>query len=203
MAENDIVGVRVCGRYQEQNIVQTLHYKVATQTAPEHDTLQLLATAFQTKFLSALLARHIDTYTLVGFQTFSLTGTNKRPGYEIAEDPGLVAGVETPSSVCRSITLYCDSDNYRRRGRFLMSGCENTMFNQDDGAVTAAEITALSTIADLLIDPIVADEESWKPVLPAGTGVSGPYPDEEIKASLARRTPANIRSRRVKGFSVG
>lgn len=199
MAVDDVVGIKVVGRYQEQNIVSTLHFQITAQTVTDHQILQLMATAWDAAMTTLWVARHIDSYSLIGVKAFSLTGNNKRPGIEVIDTPGGVVGIETPSSICRVITLYTDSDNYRRRGRVMLSGCDTTMFNTDDGAVTAAERLALATLADALLDPIVSDEESMTPVIPA-TDV---LPVEPITATLSRVTPANIRSRRVRGFSIG
>jgi hypothetical protein len=73
------------------------------------------------------------------------------------------------------------------------------MFNSTDGAVTDAEITALGTLADELIDPLVTDEESWTPVLPA----NDVDPVVPIIDSKVQRTPSLIRSRRVRNFLIG
>lgn len=203
MAANDVVGVRVIGRYQAQNIVSTLHYKISAQTVDDHAILQLLATAWASDFTSAWIALHIDTYELVGVKTFSLTGNNKRPGMASIDSAGTVVGIETPSPVCRCITLYTDSDNHWRRGRVMLSGCDTTMFNEDDGAVTTSHLISMATLGDMLIDPVVSDEETFTPVLPAATGKYGALPVEPITAMLCRKTPACIRSRRVRGFSIG
>lgn len=199
MAIDDIVGVHVVGRYQAQNIVNTLHYKIVGQTVTDHQILDLLCQAWDNTITAAWLARHIDSYELVGLRAFSKSGDNKRPGILAIGDPGVVTGVECPSPVCRVITMYTDSANYRRHGRLQLSGCDTLMFNDADGAVTTTEITALGTLADLLIDTLVQDEESFAPVLPP----SGELLVEPITAVLVRKTPSLIRSRRVRGFSIG
>lgn len=199
MAVDDIVGVRVVGRYQSQNIVNTLHYKITAQTATEHEILQLLCAAWDATLSTQWVNRHIDTYELIGIKAFSKTGDNKRPGILDIGDAGAVVGEEVPSPICRVITLYTDSDNYRRHGRVMLSGGAVSMFNTDDGAVTAAEVTALETLADLLIDPITFDEEGVTPVIPPTDLLAV----ENITAALPRKTPACIRSRRVRGFSIG
>lgn len=199
MAVDDIVGLHIVGRYQAQNIVNTLHFRVVGQTVTEHELLQLLCVAWDAAMNSLWLGAHIDTYELVGIRGFSKSGDNKRPGILAVGDPGTVVGVEVPSSVCRVITMYTDSDNYRRHGRVMLSGCDTTMFNDADGAVTAAEIAALSSLADALLDTVTSDDESWSPVIPP-TDV---LPFEAITGVLVRKTPALIRSRRVRGFSIG
>lgn len=199
MAVDDYVGVHIVGRYQSQNIVNTLHYKIVAQTCTDHLTLTLLATAWETTFEAAWVARHIDSYTLVGVKAFSLTGANKRPGIMEIGTPGGVVGTEAPSSLARVITMYTDGQNYRKRGRLMLSGCDIAMFDSADGAVSATERTALGTLADMIIDPITQDEESWAPYLPPVGVAEG----EAITAALPRKTPGTIRSRRVRGFSIG
>lgn len=199
MAVDDIVGVRVVGRYQQQNIVNTLHYRISAQTVTDHQILQLLADAWVLAFEAMWVARHIITYELVGVKAFSKSGDNKLPGIATVGTFGDVVGDELPSSVCRVITLYTDSSNYRRHGRVMLSGTAVTMLEDTDGAVTGTEITALGSLKDELIDPIVSDEEAWVPVIPP----SGVLPVEDITASLARKTPASITSRRVRGFLIG
>ena len=203
MADGDVIGIRIVGRFQGQNIVSTMHYEITHQTITDHQILQIFSDAWSAKFSAAWLLRHIDSYELIGLKAFSLTGGNKVPGRTIVETAGGVIGVETPSPLCRVITLYTDSDNHWRRGRVQLSGSADDMFNDADGAVSEAEITALGTLADLLIDGVESDEETFAPCLPAGTGVGGPYLLEPITAALVRRTPACIRSRRVKGFAIG
>lgn len=199
MAVEDIVGIHIVGRFQAQNIVNTLHYRVKSQTVDDHAILQLLVDAWDAAFNTAWLARHLDTYELVGCRAFSKSGNNKRPGILAIGDPGVVTGIETPSPVCRVITLYTDSTNYRRHGRVMLSGSDTTMFNDTDGAVTDVEQTALEALADLLITDVDSGGDSFEPSLPP----AGANPVEKITAALPRKTPACVRSRRVRGFSIG
>lgn len=203
MAENDVVGLRITGRFQSQNIVHTLHYQITAQTSDDHEVLQNLCDGWDTKFTSAWVARHCDGYLLIGCKGFGKTGNNKRPGFANIETAGSVVAGEVPSPVCRTITLYTDSDNHWRRGRLMLSGCSEDMFNDNDGGVTDVEQTALLTLAGLLLETITESGDTFQPVLPAGVGVGGEYPVENITSYLIRRTPACIRSRRVRGFSVG
>lgn len=199
MAQDDVSGLHVVGRYQSQNIVNTLHYRHSTQTATEQETLDLLCQAWDGKFSATWVGRHIDTYQLVGVKAFVRDGAAKTPGFLDIDTAGSVVGEETPAAVCRTITLYTASTKYRRRGRVMLSGCATNMFNVDDGAVTGAEVLALGTLVDLLIDPIISDEETWTPVIPANVV----DPVESIIDALARLTPSIVRSRRIRQFLIG
>ena len=199
MAVDDYIGIHVVGRYQSQNIVNTLHYRITAQTVTDHQFLLLFCAQWEATLSAMWLARHIDTYELIGLKAFSKSGENKRPGILAIGANGDVVGSEVPSPICRTITLYTDALNYRKRGRVMISGCDTLMFNDSDGAVTSTEITALATLADGLIDPISFDEEAVAPyLLPVGI-VDG----EPITAALPRKTPAVVRSRRVRGFAIG
>jgi hypothetical protein len=199
MAVDDVVGCHVCGRYQSQNIVNTLHFKITQQTVTDHQILQLLAVAWDQAVSTIWLARHIDSYLLIGAKFFSVTGQNKRPGIVEIGNAGSVVGSEVPSPMCRVLTMYTDSDNFRRRGRLMISGCDTAMFDDTDGSVTSAERTALSSLADVLMDPVTVDEESMIPCIPP----TATAPVETITSVLPRKTPACIRSRRVRGFNIG
>lgn len=199
MAVDDYVGLHVVGRYQSQNIVNTFTYRIAGQTVTDHNVLTQLVEGWNTAFATIWVTRHIASYFLIGVKAFSLTGGNKRPGILEIGTPGTVVGTEAPSSLCRVITLYTDSVNYRKRGRVMLSGCDIAMFDAIDGAVTAVERLALATLADAWLDTITEDDESFAPYLPPVDIVPG----EAITATLPRKTPGTIRSRRVRGFSIG
>lgn len=199
MAANDIVGIHITGRYQAQNIVSTLHFKIKAQTVTDHEVLQTLVVAWDTAMTTAWLARHIDSYELVGLRGFSKSGNNKRPGLLAIGDPGIVTGEEVPSPVCRVITLYTDSTNYRRHGRVMLSGADTLMFNNDDGAVTTTEIAALAALAGLFTADVVDGGDEFEPCIPP----TATLPFELITSALVRKTPACVRSRRVRNFSVG
>lgn len=199
MAAEDIVGIHITGRYQAQNVVNTLHYRVKSQTVDDHVLLQILVAAWDVAMTTAWLARHIDTYELVGLRGFSKSGNNKRPGILAIGDPGVVTGEETPSPVCRVITLYTDSTNYRRHGRVMLSGSDTTMFNTTDGAVTDVEQAALVALGVLLITDVEDGGDVFEPSLPP----TATLPVEQLTAALPRKTPSCIRSRRVRAFSVG
>lgn len=199
MAVDDYVGISVVGRYQMQNIVNTMHYKITEQVAGENTILYSLCEAWVTALETPWVARHIDTYTLEGLRAFSKSGSNKRPGILSLGTSGAVVGSEVSSPLCRVITMYTDADNYRKRGRVMLSGCDTTMFNDDDGAVSAAEITALGALEGLLVGDIDNAGDTFSPyLLPVGED-----PGESIVSALARKTPALIRSRRVRGFTIG
>lgn len=199
MAVDDVSILRVVGRYQKQNIVHTLHYQHSTQGSSEQEVLQQLCDAWDTDFSAAWVARHIDTYELVGVKAFVKTGAAKTPAFTDIATAGSVVGEELPASVCRTITLYTASAKFRRRGRVMLSGTAVSMLDTATGAVTEAEITALGTLANLLKQELSANGDSFSPCIPA-TAVD---PVEVITDSTPRGTPALIRSRRIREMLIG
>lgn len=199
MAVDDIVGIQIHGRYQMQNIVNVMHYKITEQVADDHSVLSEFCSGWATALTTAWLARHIDTYSLMGLKAFSLTGANKKPGIIHIDDAGSIVGEECPSPICRVITLYTDSDNYRRRGRLMLSGSADSHFNDADGAVADAELTLLEGLGD----DMIADVSNNGNVCEPGLKPTDVLPFAKFTDVLARRTPACIRSRRVRGFAVG
>lgn len=202
MAVLDIIGLQIHGRYQNQNIVNTIHYQITEQVSNENDVLQQLVDNWVFINRGAWIGRHIDTYTLMGLKGFSVTGDNKRPGIAHIADAGLVTGTEVPSPVCRVLTLYTNSDNYRRRGRVMLSGSETLQFEDSDGSVTAAEIVLMEVLGASLIVDIDGEGDNAQPGL---APVAGPpaLPFEAFTSVLGRKTPALIRSRRVRSFGIG
>lgn len=199
MAVDDIIGIQIHGRYQMQNIVNTIHYKITEQGSTEEHILQNTVDNWHFQNTAGWLARHIDTYSLMGLKAFSVTGDNKRPGIAHIDDPGVVTGTEVPSPVCRVITLYTDSDNYRRRGRVMLSGSETLQFMDADGSVTPAEIVLLQVLGVLLI----ADVEGGGDIVQPGLKPTELLPFEPFVSQLGRKTPSLIRSRRVRSFGIG
>lgn len=199
MAMGDIVSLRVVGRYQSQNIVNTLHYRVSLQGADEESVLEQLVDTWDDDVQPAWCSNHIDTYTLIGLKAFNHTGAAKVPAFRVLGVPGGVTGDKVPSPVCRTITLYTQSANYRRRGRVMLSGSEAAMFMATDGAVTNAQIVILQTMATLLFAPLAGAADTFQLCLPAGAAGGS----EDIVAALPRVTPSLISSRRVNQFLVG
>lgn len=202
MAENDIVGVRIVGRYQDQNIVNTMHYRITAQESTEQEILGILAQRWLATHGPLWRARHIDTYRLVGVSAFSLTGLNKVPGIATDGTVGSVTGAELPSSVCRTITLYTNSDNYRRHGRVMLSGSEILQLEVGDGGLTATELALLDALGVTLIADLVDAGDTFTPGLAPVTGPPA-LPFEPFTGSLARRTPSSVTSRRIRRFSIG
>jgi hypothetical protein len=199
MAENDEIGVQIHGRYQDQNIVNVMHYKITAQAASEADILYTLALAWESLHGTTWLSRHLDTYSLMGVKLFSISGANKRPGIQHIDEPGLVTGTEEPAALCRVVTLYTGSDNYRRRGRIMLSGSEILQFNDDDGGVTNAEIILMEALGTALLAPVTSGANTMIP----GLRHTAALPFEPYTSALGRKTPALIRSRRVRGFAIG
>lgn len=199
VAIGDEVTLRVVGRYQSQNIVNNLTYEIIAQTSAENRVLNSLVGAWDAMVKAAWLLRHIDTYTLVGTKAFNKVGDAKTPSFDTIQEAGGVVGIEVPSPVCRTITLYTESDNFRRRGRVMLSGCDTVMFNVSDGAVTVAEQTALDILGAVLLASIQLDEDSFQPIL----GSTAVLPKEQITDFKSRPTPSLISSRRIRQFLIG
>lgn len=199
MAVDDIVGIRIVGRYQDQNIVNTMHYKITAQVSTDNEILGVLGAAWLADHNSDWMDRHSDQYELVGVRCFSLTGDNKMPGIVPHGYAGNVVGVELPAMICRTVTLYTDSSNYRRRGRIMLSGTVVAQLVEADGSVTAAEMALMEALGSALIADIDSLGDSFTP----GLAPNGVLPFEPFTGALGRKTPAGITSRRIRGFSIG
>lgn len=204
MAVNDELTLRIVGRYQDQNIVNTLTVRVSAQTTEEKNICAALITAFQSECQVAWLARHLDTYTLVGYKAFRKTGVAKTPHFTSVGSAGVVTGEELPSFVCRTITLYTDSTNHRRRGRVMLSATAVAQLDTADGSLTAGEIVALNVLGAALTGSWDANGDSFQLCIPAGVDKDGnPIPTEDITDFAARETPSSVTTRRIRQFLVG
>lgn len=199
MAVDDVLSLRVVGRFQSQNIVNTLHYRIAAQTADDKDINSALITAWRADIETAWLARHIDTYELVGLKSFRQSGDFKTPHFTSVGSAGSVVGTEEPAFVCRTITLYTESAKHRRRGRVMLSGTAAAQLETDDGSLTSAEITALEVLGVELVAPLEGGADSFQLCIPA----NATDPAEDIVDMAARETPSCVTSRRIKQFFVG
>lgn len=199
MATDDVSVLRVIGRYQSQNIVNTLHYKHQEQVSIDTEVLDSLVTGWLTNHETEWVGRHIDTYTLIGIKAFRATGTAKVP-YGVRQDTaGTVVGEEEVSSCCRTITFYTASSNHRRHGRVMLSGTAVSMIATSDGSVNSTEALALDALGASLITEIFSGGDEFRLCIPP-TDV---LPTEIVTAARARSTPASIRSRRIKRFYIG
>jgi hypothetical protein len=199
MAIDDVSLIRIVGRYQQQNVVNTLHYQHTAQVSEDRDILNDFLIAWGDANETAWLACHIDSYELIGYKAFRVTGTAKIPAYINVGSNGTVAGEEVPSNVCRTITLYTGSTNHRRRGRVMMSGSATGMFNTTDGAVTTVHTAILQDLGDLLDTTLVTGADEFDLCLPASNGL----PVEHVVASIGRVTPSSVKSRRVSQYLIG
>lgn len=199
MAVGDEFTLRVVGRYQEQNIVNTLHYRIINQTASDQEILNALLILWETALEVAWCARHIDTYTLVGTKAFGKTGDAKTPAFRPIGTAGAVVGEEVPASVCRTITLYTASTNHRRRGRIMLSGTAVTQLNVNDGSVTVPEQALLTTFGELINTNLSGGGDEAQIILPS----TDLLPLEAITDVKGRPTPSLIRSRRIRQFLIG
>ena len=199
MAIQDVCILKVVGRYQSQNIVNTLHYQVVDQASAETEVLENLILAWQGAIETAWLARHIDSYELVGYKAFNKTGAAKTPSFVPVGSNGAVVGEEMPASQGRTITLYTADAKHRRRGRIMLSGGAVAQFNIDDGAVTSAEQALLGTLGQFFEAVIDNGGDEFRCVIPA-TAVDSV---QQIIDTKGRATPSIIRSRRIRQFLIG
>lgn len=199
MAVDDVAVLRVVGEYQSQNIVNTMHYRITAQAGANENQWQELVEEWLDAHDSAWLARHIDSYTLVGVKAFTVKGDTRPPGEKSLGNAGTVVGATTLSFIGRTITLYGDSANARRRGRIMLSGGEDTMFTGSRGSVSDGEVLALTALGSQLIQPIDTGDNTYDPVL------FQKLPETITGLILAkgRVTPSSIRSRRVRKFLIG
>lgn len=199
MAVDDIVSLRVVGRYQSQNVVNTLHYRVVSQSSSEQELLDNLAEGWLTELETPWLARHLDTYTLIGTKAFNDTGDAKVPGFNASGQGGVVVGEELPSYVCRTITLFTDSDNYRRRGRIMLSSTAVAQLETTDGAVTDAEVTLLTALGNTLMAVLDITTDTFQLCIPP----VGELPYEDVTAVRGRKTPSSVTTRRIRQYLIG
>jgi len=199
MTVGDVAVLRAVGRYQDQNISNNLHYEVVTQTSEEINIWQSLAEIWDAGNTASWLARMIDAYELIGLKVFTAKGDSKVPGIVNVGTAGDVVGDPQESFVCRTITMYTDNANHRVRGRIQLSGAAEAMFNDTDGSVTDAELTALSTLISNLLSPLSSGGDSFKPVIINQTTKV----TNDVVEMVPRKTPSVVRSRRVRQFSIG
>lgn len=199
MATSDIAVLRIVGRYQDQNIVNTMHYIIDELAGNEVDQWKELVDDWETEFATEWLGRHIDSFEFVGLKAFTVRGGNVPPGFASVRLNGTVVGDPQESFVCRTITLYGDGSNSRRRGRLMLSGGAETMFDDGDGSLTGAEIGFLNALGENLIEPLNVGNNTYKPILydKLLDTVTG------LVSAKGRITPSIIRSRRIKQFLIG
>lgn len=199
MAVNDEFTLRVVGRYQDQNVVNTLSYEIVTQASAEQDILTAFLVLWETANKVLWLGRHIDTYSLIGLKAFAKGGEPKTPSFLSIDEAGSVVGTEFPSSICRTITLYSNSANTRRRGRVMLSGSESAQFDTLDGSVTGAEVALLNTLGASLVAGLSGGGDDARLILPS-TDILPVVPIVDVQARI---TPSSVTSRRVRQFLIG
>lgn len=199
MAVGDVSTLRIVGRYQDQNIVNTMHYKHTAQDTDDEGVLAVLLAAWEADWEAVWLARHSEDYELIGLKAFRQAGEPKTPAFLTIGEAGGVVGTELPALVCRTITMYTASAKHRRRGRLMLSGSVAESFNATDGALTATELAALVTMAGLCSTVLTNLDDSFAPCIPANA-----TDDEElIIDALPRVTPSAVTSRRIKQYLIG
>ena len=198
MATGDNIVLRVVGRYQDQNIVNSFHYNIENQVTGDQDILEKACVDWDTNFRSAWTAAHSTDYELIGIKGFRNGGTAKTPGHSTINAGGTRSGTPAPAFVCRTITLYSESAKHRRRGRCMLSGTITEDINSDDGSVKSAAIAVMNTLGALLIATF-GPSDQYKPILPP----AGADPEVDIVDYKSRITPSVVTSRRIKQFLIG
>jgi hypothetical protein len=199
MAQGDECTLRIIGRYQSQNIVNTMHYRIADQTTDDKDILDQLCTLWETANKTDWLACHNTAYTLVGLKAFGKTGTAKTPGTKAVGDAGTRSGTPVPANVCRTITLYTADVKHRRRGRVMLSGSISEDFEAGDGSLTESILTLLATLGAKLILALEGGGDEFKPGIPA----AGADVWRDFNDLRARERPSQVGTRRVREFYIG
>ncbi|MCK5292958.1 MAG: hypothetical protein KAR39_13190 [Thermoplasmata archaeon] len=199
MAVDDELTMRVIGRYQNQNIVNTLHYRVQAQSSSDLEILENFTDLWETELDAGWALVHSDAYTLIGLKAFGKTGTAKTPSAASIGTSGGVVGDGAPAFVCRTITLYTADDKHRRHGRLMLSGTPVTHLEAQDGSLTAAATALLDTFGDLLLPGFAGGGDEFVPGIPAT--LTDPWQD--FTAHHPRETPSSITSRRVREFLIG
>lgn len=199
MVVGDVAVVRVVGRFQNQNIVNTMHYALTAVVSDPTDVLTNLAITWDADHGAAWLARMSDAYELIGIKAFVAKGDAVPPGIVPVSISGDVVGDNQEAFVCRTLTIYTSNLNYRVRGRIMLSGGVETMFNDTDGSVTDAEIIALAPLITSLESDIAIGGDIWR--LGTYNKTLDVFSDRTILR--ARKTPSVVRSRRVRQFSIG
>jgi hypothetical protein len=199
MPVGDIAVLRAVGRYQDQNIVNTMHYEVEIQSSDDIDLWQQLADDWASAISTLWLGRHIDAYSLVGVKVFTAKGNPHPPGFTQVDGIGTVVGTGSGALLGRTITLYTDDPSPAARGRVQLSGGTTDMFDPDTGQVVPAEITLLNALGALLTQIINEQDNEYKLV------VFRKLPERIANIVLAkgRITPSVIRSRRARVFTIG
>lgn len=199
MPVDDELSLRIVGRYQSQNVVNTLHYLVDTQASADNGLCDSLITAFSATVESAWLDAHESSYNLEGYKAYVKKGNPLVPGLQVIDSPGTVIGTSAPAAVCRTITLYTTSANRRKRGRVMLSGSDTSDFLAATGAVSSGARALMDDIGDLLLPDLANGGDIFKLILPT----VGVVAYELVTGFLSRVTPALVSSRRIRRFLIG
>jgi hypothetical protein len=199
MAVGDIAVLRIVGRYQQQNIVNTMHYRLSVQSTDDAQLWNDLVQAWYNTHSAAWIAEHVDTYTWVGLKAFTAKGDTRPPGERAGAGAGTVAETPAPAFVCRTITFYSDSANPRVRGRLMLSGTSDEMLHDDDGAVVDGQIITMTALGEDLLATIEENGNEYEPVLYNRTADTF----ANLIAAKGRVTPSSIRSRRIRRMLIG
>lgn len=204
MAVGDYLMMKVIGRVQQQNIVNSLCWEISEQASTDAQICAGLAVDFETEVKTVWQLAHSDDYMLVGIKVYSLTGDPKIPGQNVVEEQGSVVGDLLPAYVCRTITLYPSDVDMKHRGRIMLSGTVVGMLDAADGGLTSAAIILLDNIADVLLAGIGSGGDSYDLRIWGKDDEEPPAPAAHaIARADGRRTPSSVTSRRIRELLIG
>lgn len=199
MAVTDECTLRIIGRYQSQNIVNTMHYRITTQASSELEVLGNLCDLWDSSNKADWLAAHSTAYELIGLKAFGKTGTAKTPGVKSLGDGGTRSGTPAPNFVCRTITLYTADVKHRRRGRLMLSGTITEDLDTNDGSLTSGGLAVMDNLGIKAIAQLTGGGDDFDPGIPAaGVDIWQNFTDY-----ASRETPSSVTSRRVREFYIG
>jgi hypothetical protein len=199
MAVGDVAVLRIVGRYQAQNIVNTMHYEVETQTTGDVQLWDDLVQAWFTAHSALWIAEHVDTYEWIGLKAFTVKGDTRPPGERAGAGAGTVAETPAPAFVCRTITFYSDNANPRVRGRLMLSGTSDEMLHNDDGSIVEGQVITMNILGNSLRATIDVNGNEFRPCLYN----RGTDPVSLLVAAKGRITPSSVRSRRIRRMLIG
>ena len=199
MSVNNVASLHIVSRFQDQNVVQTLHYEVMEQGSDEEDILQNLCEQWQLTYEAGLQAIVNDDLTIIGYKAFNKVGDATVPGFKDSGNAGSVVATAMPAFINKTLTLYTESTKYRRRGRFSVCGVSETEIGDADGSVTSVARAALLAFGATLITSLTGGGDSWRLVIPATVA----DPSEPIVGCLARLKPTILKSRRIREYLIG
>jgi len=201
MAAGDILEMRVHGICQTQNIVNLHHFEVTAYNGAKKNQAQDLVDAWFANLRDVWLEAHSEDYKLMGVRADAgkVDDPPLVPGYTASDLAGTIEEATYSSAICRVITLYADEAQPTHRNRLMLSGTPSQALAAATGNVTAVHLNLLEQwCLDYFIEFQGIDGEYKQCCFSVNTKTK-----YDLLASKPRSTPALIRSRRPREYSVG